>query len=461
MSLHNPVEPLPPEPNDSQALPRHRRKSRRLLWMLLAVAVLGLIGWGLHHRQASALASKSAKAGNDKGAVKVRVHNSERRDLTVWRDVAAQVRPLEQVVIRPQVSGQIVAIHVQDGQRVQRGQLLAELDARQADAERLSAQADIERLKTALANAQAEQSRYRQLLAIDAVSRQEADQASSQVGQLQAQLRAAHAQLAGKQLGQAQRQIRAPFAGRLGMKQVSVGAQVSPSDSAGLVTLTQTDPIAVDFGLPETNLDAPVMGRPVEVWSLQGEQKLASGQINRVDSTVDAATASLPVRTLIANGAERFFPGQSVRVRVLARQLKQVLVVPMAAVQQGPEGHFVWTVQNGQAVRVAVGLQEQIGEQAVVTGLGEQVPVIGSGFERIKAGQAVEVLAQDKRDDRAPGKQTAAPGDETKPPADKKIPVQTATAPSTPDPSGARPLAATALTITAVAPAQARQGAHP
>lgn len=364
--------------------------ARKSVWIVLILGALGLLAlWATSRHPAPRPVPSDRLA-----AVRVSVQTSQRQDLVDWRELAAQVRPLEQVVIRPQVSGQVRRLYFQDGQWVRKGQLLAALDAGQALSERLSTQAELARLDTALATARTEQSRYEQLLKLQAVSGQEAEQARSTVRQLQSQRQAVLAQLQGKQWNEAQRQIYAPFSGQLGLKQVSVGAQVSPSDPQGLVTLTQTQPMAVDFGLPETSLNQQaVLGRPVEIWSLQQPVRLATGRIDRVDSQVQSSTASLPVRVLVDNARQQFFAGQSVKVRVQVRTLPQVMTVPMPALQQGPEGYFVWTLQQGRARKIPVALREQVGELAVVDGLPEGIAVVRSGFGRIKEGVALSVVA--------------------------------------------------------------------
>lgn len=364
--------------------------ARKSVWIVLILGALGLLAFWATSRHPAPRPAPSDRLA----AVRVSVQTSQRQDLVDWRELAAQVRPLEQVVIRPQVSGQVRRLYFQDGQWVRKGQLLAALDAGQALSERLSTQAELARLDTALATARTEQSRYEQLLKLQAVSGQEAEQARSTVRQLQSQRQAVLAQLQGKQWNEAQRQIYAPFSGQLGLKQVSVGAQVSPSDPQGLVTLTQTQPMAVDFGLPETSLNQQaVLGRPVEIWSLQQPVRLATGRIDRVDSQVQSSTASLPVRVLVDNARQQFFAGQSVKVRVQVRTLPQVMTVPMPALQQGPEGYFVWTLQQGRARKIPVALREQVGELAVVDGLPEGIAVVRSGFGRIKEGVALSVVA--------------------------------------------------------------------
>lgn len=364
--------------------------ARKSVWIVLILGALGLLAFWATSRHPAPRPAPSDRLA----AVRVSVQTSQRQDLVDWRELAAQVRPLEQVVIRPQVSGQVRRLYFQDGQWVRKGQLLAALDAGQALSERLSTQAELARLDTALATARTEQSRYEQLLKLQAVSGQEVEQARSTVRQLQSQRQAVLAQLQGKQWNEAQRQIYAPFSGQLGLKQISVGAQVSPSDPQGLVTLTQTQPMAVDFGLPEASLNQQaVLGRPVEIWSLQQPVRLATGRIDRVDSQVQASTASLPVRVLVDNAQQQFFAGQSVKVRVQVRTLPQVMTVPMPALQQGPEGYFIWTLQQGRARKIPVALREQVGELAVVDGLPEGIAVVRSGFGRIKEGVALSVVA--------------------------------------------------------------------
>lgn len=382
------------------------RKFWKILLMVLVLGILAaLMAWMQNRPDRSPTVPERPAT-----TLRVQTQRIDPQDLQVWRELNVQVQPLEQVVIRPQVSGQLQAIHFQEGQWVKKGQLLAELDTSVVQAQQQAAVAETERLKAALAQAQLEQRRYAQLLDIQAVSRQEADQAQSTAHQLAAQLRAAQAQGAATQATREQRQIRAPFAGRLGLKQVSVGAQVGPNDVQGLVTLTQLQPIAVDFGWPEALLDqGSVQGRTVELRALQSDQILARGQIDRVGSQIDAQTASLPVRMIVPNRDQTLYAGQSLKARVLARELRQVMAVPVAAVQQDPEGAFLWTLQQGRTLKTRIQVQTQLDEQAVVQGLPVGAELVVSGFGRLKAGQKVQT--QDKNKKIQPLASAASSGD--------------------------------------------------
>ena len=371
---------------------------RRLMVVLLLLGlffvVLITLRYGMPERlggqSSDEIANQSASKKNKPSLV--HIAKSQRQDVQIWRDIPATVTPLQQVVIRPQVSGQISRLLFQEGQLIKTGQSLVQLDDR-------SIRAEIDRLKAVLQGIAVEreairrdQARYQSLLKDQAVSRQEVDQLTSQVRQLDAQYAAAQADIRVKQVQLSHALIQAPFSGRIGLRQVAVGAQVSSSDANGIATLTQIQPIAVNLGLPEAVISQQnTIGLAVELWSMDQAKRLASGQISIRDTAIDTATGNLLVRAVFDNADERLVPNQSVRARVRVDQLIQVVTVPITAVQQGLHEQYVMAVRDGHVRRTPVIVTQQTDDLMVVTGLAAGEQVVIDGLLRLKDGAAVKI----------------------------------------------------------------------
>lgn len=357
---------------------------------LLLAAVLYAL-WSSRADGEGASATSQDQSGRADKPVSVQTALSRREDLNVLREIAATIAPLNQVVVRPQISGQIEQLYFEEGQALKAGQLMATLDSRSARAELASSEAELARIQSQLEVAQAEQHRYQGLLSTQAVSQQEVAQLAGQTKQLQAQLNAAKANVQAQQVQVSLMRIVAPISGRVGLRQVSVGAQVSSNDSNGIATLTQTQPISVQFGVPEQLLSGEsLQGKPIEVRATSGDQLLAQTQISRQDSQIDPTTGSVSVRAILPNPDERLLSGQSVRVRLAEQSLRQVVTVPTRAIQQGLNQTFVYVIKDGMANRTPITRLAQNGEVSAVDGLDAGVAVVVEGQLRLKDGSKVQ-----------------------------------------------------------------------
>lgn len=373
----------------------------KMIVLLIAGLLLLVVVYALWSSRSSDQPSTTAKAGqarsgqaqSSQGArpAAVKTELSGRQDFNVSRDMPATIAPLNQVVVRPQISGQIEQLYFEEGQALRAGQLMATLDSRSLRADLASSEAELARIQSQLEVAQAEQRRYQSLLSSQAVSQQEVAQLAGQTKQLQAQLNAAKANQQAQQVRLSLTRIVAPIDGRVGLRQVSVGAQVSSSDSNGIATLTQTQPISVQFGVPEQLLAVgDLQGKPIEVRSIVGDQLLAQTAISRQDSQVDVSTGSVAVRATLPNQDGRFWSGQSVRVRMAEQSLRQVVTVPTRAIQQGLKQSFVYVVQDGVAKMTPIVLLAQSGEVSAVDGIAPDVEVVVEGHLRLKDGSTVQ-----------------------------------------------------------------------
>ena len=364
-------------------------KPKLVVLLISCVLLCGLL-YALWSSRASE--ANTGKPDSSKRPITVKTAVSQRQDLQIFRDIPATIAPLNQVVLRPQISGQIEQLYFEEGQAVQAGQLLATLDSRTLRAELASTEAELSRIQSQLELAQQEQQRYQSLLATQAVSQQEVAQFIGQTKQLQAQFNAAKASVQAQQVRVSLTRIVAPITGRVGLRQVSVGAQVSSNDANGLATLTQTQPISVQFGLPEQLLsDQTLLGRRIELRSISGDQLLAQTTIARQDSQIDPKTGSLAVRAMLPNTDQRFWSGQSVRVRLAEQSFEQVVTVPNRAIQQGLNQTFVYVLQDGIAKRTPVTRLAQSGDLTAVDGLSADTEVVIEGQLRLKDGSKAQV----------------------------------------------------------------------
>lgn len=367
-------------------------KSKITVLLLAGLLLLGVL-YALWASRASDSQSADSKPSRAERPANVKTVLTQRQNFSVTRDIPATIAPLQQVVVRPQISGQIERLYFEEGQMLNAGQLMATLDSRSLRADLASAEAELAKVHSQLEVAQQEQQRYQSLLSTQAVSQQEVAQLAGQTKQLQAQLRAAQASVQAQQVRLSLTRIIAPIDGRVGLRQVSVGAQIGSNDSNGIATLTQTQPISVQFGLPEQLLgQQTLLGLPVEVRSMGTDQVLAQTTISRQDSQIDRSTGSLSVRAILPNPAEQLRSGQSVRVRIAEQSLPQVVTLPTRAIQQGLNQSFVYVVQDGIAHMTPITRLAQQGEVSAIDGVEANVAVVIEGQLRLKNGSKVNAV---------------------------------------------------------------------
>jgi membrane fusion protein, multidrug efflux system len=356
--------------------------------------------------------------------IPVRAVPARKQNLTVHLRAIGTVVPLNTVTVHSRVEGELMRVAFQEGQQVEKGQLLAEIDPtpykirlaqmeaqlRQNDAQLKTARSDLERLK--------------QLQAKKLITQQELETQQALVAEREAAVAGDQAQVDDARRQLSYTKIDAPISGRLGLRQVDAGNLVRPGDANGLVVITQTRPIAVMFTVPEIDLQKVIeplrAGEklPVQAWDRSEQKVLASGLLRTVDNQIDLATGTLRLKAEFPNEDEKLFPNQFVNVRLEVRTIKDSIVIPTAAVQFGSRGPYVYVVneQSQSTVRdITLGPVEG-DQQAITKGLQPGDQVILEGVDRLREGRNVTMVEGDGQPARMTNEAAAkkAGGDPTK-----------------------------------------------
>jgi membrane fusion protein, multidrug efflux system len=367
--------------------------SRALTGGAIFVAVALLIGWRL--------LSSSLAADPPQGPppVPVSVVTVEQRDVPQLAAGIGTVQSLHNVVLRPQVSGIVTEVLFEEGQLVKRGQLLGRIDDRTIIANLRQAEAEKARNEAQLKAAKLDQSRYENLLAEEAISRQTVEQQAALVEQLQAAIRANEATIAAQQVQLSYTQITSPVNGRVGLRRIDPGNLVQAGDADGLVAVTQVDPISVIFTLPQALLatvQGLTHGQPgakVNAYDRDGGVLLGEGKLTTIDNQVDAATGTIRMRAEFINKEGKLWPGQFVTVRLQTGVSMNALVVPARTVRQGLQGAFVFRVREHRAEVVPVQVGYSDDEIAVIhEGLSDGDSVVSDGHSRLTPNAVVKLV---------------------------------------------------------------------
>jgi multidrug efflux system membrane fusion protein len=347
---------------------------------------------------------KGFSAASSDDPVPVRATVARLADVPVYLDGVGTARALNTVLVKPQVEGKLISISFTEGQDVPRGFILAKIDPTTYQAQYDQAVATKAQHEAQAANARLDLERYMRLAASNAINKQQVDTQRALVAQLEAQVRADQAAIDNARAILSYTDITAPIAGRTGIRQVDEGNIVRPSDTTGLVTITEIKPISVLFNLPQQSLPDLQRGTaeggqlPVDAMGPDGRSTVDSGKVVVIDNQVDPTTGTVRIKAEFSNTNLQLWPGQFVNVRLLIDTLRQVVVVPTSAVQRGPTGTFVFVIGEDSTVnmrRVTVSRQDDV--RAVIgDGLTAGERLVTSGFARLADKTLVEVTATEE-----------------------------------------------------------------
>jgi membrane fusion protein, multidrug efflux system len=355
-------------------------------------------------QQGKAGKGKKGSSASSDDPVPVRATVARLADVPVYLDGVGTARALNTVLVKPQVEGKLISISFTEGQDVPRGFILAKIDPTTYQAQYDQAVATKAQHEAQAANARLDLERYMRLAASNAINKQQVDTQRALVAQLEAQVRADQAAIDNARAILSYTDITAPIAGRTGIRQVDEGNIVRPSDTTGLVTITEIKPISVLFNLPQQSLPDLQRGTadggqlPVDAMGPDGRSTVDSGKVVVIDNQVDPTTGTVRIKAEFPNTNLQLWPGQFVNVRLLIDTLRQVVVVPTSAVQRGPTGTFVFIIGEDSTVnmrRVTVSRQDDV--RAVIgDGLTAGERLVTSGFARLADKALVEVTATEE-----------------------------------------------------------------
>lgn len=376
-------------------------RRRWFLYTLVIVLFAGGVWYvGFQAQPARRRSGGSPFSSRANTVVPVRAVPVQRQDLSVHLHAIGTVVPLNTVTVRSRVDGQLLRIAFEEGQHVEAGQLLAEIDPEPYRIRLAQMDAQLRQDQAQLQTARSDLERLKQLNAQTLVTQQQLEAQQALVAQREAAVAEGQAQVDDARRQLAYTRVEAPITGRLGMRHVDAGNLVRPGDAAGIVTITQTRPIAVSFTVPEVDLQKVVgpmragQDLAVEAWDRNEQTMLASGNLKTVDNQIDLATGTLRLKAEFPNADERLFPNQFVNVRLRVQTLKDAIVVPAAAVQFGSRGTYVYVVTEESKVAVRdIVLGPVDGEhQAITKGLQPGEKVVLEGLDRLREGRTVSLV---------------------------------------------------------------------
>jgi membrane fusion protein, multidrug efflux system len=377
-------------------------KNMRKGWLVLttvvgAAAIGGIVYW--HQSRAEPSAETPSDQRQQKEATPVIAGKVESGPVPIYLRGVGTVIAYNNVVVRSQITGPLVKISFKQGQTVHKGDLLAEIDPRPYQAQLDQAIANRDRDKAQIVNAQANLDRYVPLQTKGFATGQLVDTQKAQVAQLEAILKGDEAAIESARVNLSYTKLTAPIDGVTGIRQIDEGNIIHPTDTNGLVYVTQIQPISLIFTLPETTfveIQQEMAKGPVKVFAYSQDDKtrLDEGELLLIDNQINQTTGTIRLRATFPNEKRLLWPGELVNARLLLRTEPHGLTVAASAVQQGPKGSFVYVVGQDQSVQPRPVRVAQIneGQALIASGLKEDEQVVVDGQYKLEPGAHVRVL---------------------------------------------------------------------
>jgi membrane fusion protein, multidrug efflux system len=393
------THPAKPE-KDPRAANESSKKTRHRPWGI-AVLAIGIMIAGFYLFQSRSGDAQpragSRRSGSEGQAVYVVTATAKLGNMDVYLSGLGTVTALNTVIVKSRVDGQLTKVLFQEGQLVTSGQLLAEIDPRPFEVQLTQAQGQMARDQALLTNARVDLERYRVLYRQDSIPKQQLDSQESLVRQYEGTIKADQGQVDNAKLQLTYSHITAPISGRVGLRLVDAGNMIHATDANGLVVITQVQPIAVVFTIPEDNLPQVLAKNKtgdrlaVEAYDREQKQRLATGSLQSIDNQIDPTTGTVKLKAVFSNSDGALFPNQFVNAHLLVNTLRDTVLVPNAAIQHSPESTFVYVVKSDNTVEARnVQLQGSEGETTSITrGLSPGEVVVTDGVDKLQPGAKV------------------------------------------------------------------------
>jgi membrane fusion protein, multidrug efflux system len=385
-------------------LAQEEKLPRRWVWLSL-LAILVIAGYFLLTRLGGARNTSAQASAAIHPGVPVSAAEVKRGDLNRYLTAIGTVTAFNTVTVKTRVDGQIVNVAFKEGQTVHQGDLLVEVDPRPYQAALAQAEGQLAKDQATLLNAKITLERDRSLYQQGVIAAQDFDNQQSLVGQSAGAVQSDRANIEAAKVQVTYTRITAPITGRIGLRLVDQGNIVHAADPTGLAVITQLQPIAVDFSIPEDNLPQVIKDMrngqelPVDAFDRELRTQLAIGTLETFDSQIDQSTGTIKLKAVFPNNDYSLFPNQFVNVKLLVDTIRDTLLAPAAAVQRNPQGTFVYVVKPDNTVEVrtvTVGAT-----QGDVAALGSGVTpgelLVTDGLDKLQAGSKVIVQAAAKQ----------------------------------------------------------------
>jgi len=384
--------PAPPPPK------RHRGRGILFLLLIAAIGYAGFRYYQASQKKKAAAEEKQAETLAHR-AVSIAAATARRADMPIYLRGLGTVTAFNTDNVKARVDGPLVKVNFKEGQFVNAGDVLVEIDPRTFQVLVEQAEGALARDQAQLNDAKVNLARYQKLWEEGVIAKQQLDTQASQVGQFQGAIEADQANIDSAKLNLSFTKVTAPISGRIGLRLVDVGNIVHASDANPLAVITQMQPIAVLFTIPADSLQ-PVLAKlranaklPVEAYDRADRNKIATGTLLTVDNQIDTSTGTSRLKAIFDNTDSALFPNQFVNCRLLLDTKRGVLVIPAPALQHGPQGAYVYLVNTNHTATmrsITVGTTE--GNDVEVTGgLAVGDTVVTDGQDKLQDGSNVEI----------------------------------------------------------------------
>ncbi len=417
-STHPPLTTPATKPIPPAGLSPKKKKHTGWVWLVVALAI-GALAYYMYVSAPAPGTGGGKKGGKGgKGAagdVPVAVAKAHRGNVPIYLDGLGSVTAFYTVLVRSRVDGQLMSVPVNEGDLVNEGQVIAEIDPRPYQVMLEQAEGNMAKDQALLANAKVDLDRYKTLLATDSIPKQQLDTQVALVAQYEGNIKTDQAAIDNAKLQIVYAHITAPITGRIGLRLVDPGNIVHATDTTGLLLITQLQPIAALFTIPEDSLPQVLkklragVSLEVDAYNRDKTEKLGTGKLATIDNTIDPTTGTSKLKAIFENTNNALFPNQFVNIRLLVETLGNQIIVPEEAVQQGSQGQFVYVVGDDAKVKVQpvqVGVTEGNFTQ-VTSGLTDGDTVVTDGTDKLQNGSRVRIREIGGAAKAAPGKRGA------------------------------------------------------